>query len=61
MCATLLPLARRIDVKLYDYKSKVVFDIKRNEALALHAAYKYGWLPKHELSQEIFEMIDRII
>lgn len=61
MCSILKPVAKRIDAKLFEYSSKVVFELKQAECLAFHAAYKYNWLPKADISQEIFETIDRVI
>ena len=61
LCATLKPLARRLDAALYDFKSQVSFTVKKEEALAVHAAYKYGWLPFNIVSQDIFQTIDKVI
>lgn len=61
LCAIIKPLAKRIDGKLFDFKSTVSFFIKKDEALAFHCAYRYNWLPAHRLSQTIYEQIDRTI
>lgn len=61
LCLILKNLAMRIDAKLFDYASKVSFNMNLNEALAFHCAYKYNWLPQQTASQEIFETIDRRI
>lgn len=61
LCSIIKPLAKRLDAKLYDYSSEVSFFIKKDEALAFHCAYKYKWIPYHLISQNIFELIDKVI
>lgn len=61
LCSIIKNLAKRLDAKLYDWASEVRFDIKQDEALAFHCAYKYEWLPYHQASQQIFETIDKLI
>lgn len=61
LCAIIRPLAQRIDGKLFDYQSVVRFELKKQEALAFHCAYKYRWIPFNNCGQEIFETIDKLI
>ncbi|MBL7902918.1 MAG: hypothetical protein JNK73_13055 [Bacteroidia bacterium] len=61
LCSILKGLSQRIDIKLYDYKANVRVVLKRQEMLAFHCAYKYGWLPSGGAGQEIFETIDKVI
>lgn len=61
LCGILKELSKRIDAKLYDYTAEVKIQLKPQEALAFHCAYKYKWLPYQLASQQIFETIDKVI
>jgi hypothetical protein len=61
LCGILRKVAKRLDAQLFDWKYNVKIKLKREEALAFHCAYKYGWIPNQVSISEIFETIDKVI
>lgn len=61
LCNILQQLTYRIEVKLIQYKASIKINLKRQEVLAFHCAYKYQWIPYELAAQKIFETIDKVI
>jgi hypothetical protein len=59
---SLLPFSTRLNRAVYPRKEKHSFSIKRIEAVALHLAYKNGYVISNDpLLQQIFTAIDRTL
>lgn len=61
LCSVLKELSDRIEIKLFSYASVVKIQIRRNEMLAFHCAYKYKWLPYQISAQTVYDTIDKVI